>query len=107
MNYYYYYTTEIEGITFFNKEFNISQFAADTSIFLKDKSMVDKSLNTISFFSKASGLSLNIKKCELLPIHTSEDSVIASIRVEPEVKYLGITLSKNLIRRKTLMFQIV
>ena len=44
------HTTEIEGITFFNKEFNISQFAADTSIFLKDKSMVDKSLNTIIFF---------------------------------------------------------
>lgn len=62
--------------------------------------MVDKSLNTISFFSDALGLSLNIKKCELLPIHTSADSVIASIRVKSEVKYLGITLSTNLIRRE-------
>lgn len=57
--------------------------------------MIDKSLNAISFFSKAS---LNIKKCELLPIHSSSDSSIASIRVECEVKYLGLTISKNVIR---------
>lgn len=62
--------------------------------------MVDKTLRGISIFSKASGLSLNIKKCELLPIHTNSDSSIASIRVESEVKYLGLTISKNLIRRE-------
>ena len=83
------HATEIASrhITLFNKEFKISQFADDISIFLKDKSMVDKSLNTISFFSKASGLSLNKKISELLPIHTVDDSVIASIRIESEVKY--------------------
>ncbi len=94
------YSKEIQGITIFDKEFKISQFADDTSIFLKDKSMVDKTLEIISFFSKASGLSLNIKKCELFPIHTSSDSSIASIRVKSEVKYLGITITKNLIRRE-------
>ena len=31
------YHGEGDGITFFNKEFKISQFADDTSIFLKDK----------------------------------------------------------------------
>ena len=44
------HTKEMAGITFFNKEFKISKFADDTSIFLKDKTMVDKSLNTIFFF---------------------------------------------------------
>ncbi len=67
---------------------------------LLDKSMVHKTLNTISVFSKAPGLSLNIKKCELLPIHTCSDSSIASIRVESEIKYLGLLISKNLIRRE-------
>lgn len=62
--------------------------------------MVDKTLRGISIFSKASGLSLNFKKCELFPIHTNSDSSIASIRVESEVKYLGLTISKNLIRRE-------
>lgn len=60
---------KILGITLFDKEFKISQFADDTSIFLKNKSMVKETLNTISIFSKASGLSLNLSKCELLPIH--------------------------------------
>lgn len=62
--------------------------------------MVTETLNTISVFSKASGLSLNIKKCELLPIHTCDESSIASIEVKSEVKYLGLTLSTNLIRRE-------
>lgn len=53
-----------------DKEFKISQFADDTSIFLRDKFVVDKALNIILKFSKASGLSLDIKKCQLLPIHT-------------------------------------
>lgn len=51
-------------------------------------------------FSWASGLQLNTKKCEILPIHTCVHNNIASIRVVNEVKYLGILLSKNAIRRE-------
>uniref|UniRef100_A0A3B3S9M5 Reverse transcriptase domain-containing protein n=1 Tax=Paramormyrops kingsleyae TaxID=1676925 RepID=A0A3B3S9M5_9TELE len=91
---------DLQGINIFEKEFKISKFADDTALFLRDKSMVVKALNTVSFFSRASGLCLNIKKCELLPIHTCSDFNIASIRVEPEVKYLGIVISKNMIRRE-------
>lgn len=59
---------DVEGFTIFDKEFKISQFADDTSIFLKDRSTLATSFNTISIFSKASGLSLNKKKSEpLLP----------------------------------------
>ncbi|KAF3851853.1 hypothetical protein F7725_005208 [Dissostichus mawsoni] len=86
---------KILGITLFDKEFKICQFADDTSIFLKNKSMVNETLNTIR-------LSLNLSKCELLPIHSCDDSTIDSIRVVPEVKYLGITFSKNYIRREDL-----
>lgn len=49
--------------------------------------MVAKAHNTIALLSRASGLCLNINKCELLPIPTCSDSNITSIRVESEVKY--------------------
>lgn len=77
--------TELQGITILYSDFKISQFADDTCIFLRNKYMVEGALNIISLFSKASGLSLNIKKCELFPIHNATDSVIASFKVESEV----------------------
>lgn len=77
---------DLHGISIFDKEFKISQFADHTAILLKNKVMVDVALNSVSIFSKASGLTLNIKKCELLPIHSSTDSIISSIEVKDEVK---------------------
>ena len=53
---------ELEGINIFNWEFKICQFADDTALFLKNYSMIERGLNIISIFSKASGLGLNIKK---------------------------------------------
>ena len=47
---------QIKGITIFDYE-----FADDTVIFLKDKSLIEKALDIISVFSKASGLCLNLK----------------------------------------------
>ncbi len=49
-------------------------------------------------FSDASGLSLNIKKCVLLPIHSWPESSIALINVQTEVKYLCLTISKDVRR---------
>lgn len=59
---------DLQGIIIFDKEFRLSQFADDTSIFLKDKYMVEKTINIIQTFSKASGLTLNLNKCEVLPV---------------------------------------
>ncbi len=44
------------------------------------------------------GCSLNIKKCVLLPIHSCPESSIASINVQTEGKYLGLTVSKDVRR---------
>jgi len=60
--------------------------------------MVDIALKWMNAFSDASGLSLNIKKCVLLPIHSWPESSIASINVQTEVKYLGLTISKDVRR---------
>jgi len=86
---------QLKGITICGYEYRISQFADDTVIFLKDKSMIEKTLNIISFFSSASGLCLNLKKCELLPLYSCDEESLNSIPVKTEVKYLGLTISKD------------
>ncbi|XP_024122537.1 uncharacterized protein LOC112143031 [Oryzias melastigma] len=91
---------DIQGIRIFDKEFKISQFADDTALFLKNSTMIGKALHTIQFFSKASGLTLNIKKYEILPINSCQYQVIESIRVVNEVKYLGVLISKDLSKRE-------
>lgn len=50
------------------KEIPITQLADDTCLFLRDKHKVEPSIQLIRTFSKASGLHLNIRKCEILSI---------------------------------------
>lgn len=85
---------EIKGIEILGKEFIISQFADDTALFLRNN-MVSKVINKIGFFSKASGLTLNLRKCELLVVHGSNLNSIANIPVKNKVKYLGLVITKN------------
>uniref|UniRef100_A0A3B3HKX7 Reverse transcriptase domain-containing protein n=1 Tax=Oryzias latipes TaxID=8090 RepID=A0A3B3HKX7_ORYLA len=89
------YSPDFEGINIFDREFKISQFADDTALFLKNKNMVPVVINKILLFSRASGLTLNLKKCEILPIHTCNQSIIENIPVKSEVKYLGLIITKN------------
>uniref|UniRef100_A0A3P9JF49 Reverse transcriptase domain-containing protein n=1 Tax=Oryzias latipes TaxID=8090 RepID=A0A3P9JF49_ORYLA len=91
---------DIQGISIFEKQYKISQFADDTALLLKDDAEVVKALNRIQLFSKASGLKLNISKCEILPVHSCQHQTIEAIRVVHEVKYLGVLLSKNTLRRE-------
>lgn len=85
----------IEGINIFDKEFIISQFADDTVLFLKNEHMIPLAINQINMFSKASGLTLNLRKCEILPVHNCRLKSIVSIPVKNEVKYLGLVITKN------------
>lgn len=73
----------------------ISQLADDTTLFLKNAAQITKALNVISSFSQASGLYLNVSKCELLAIHDNPLTHIEGIPIKKEVKYLGITVSKE------------
>ncbi len=61
--------------------------------FLKDKHQIDRAIQFVNFFSNASGLHLNINKCELIAIHDSELDFLCNIPVS--VKYLGITITKD------------
>ena len=69
------------GLTIFNKEIKISELADDTTIFLRDKDQVAHALNTITAFSIASGLMLNVSKCEILCLFDSGDKERENIPV--------------------------
>ncbi|XP_053179039.1 interferon-induced protein with tetratricopeptide repeats 5-like [Scomber japonicus] len=49
----------------------------------------------IDVFSRASGLQLNLNKCELLPIKDCSSTSICNIPVKDSVTYLGIIINKN------------
>ncbi len=88
--------TDFENLTVLGRQLEISQLADDTTIFMKNTEQIPKILNTINFFSKASGLKLNLKKCELLPIHDSSLTTIHNIPVKSTLKYLGLQITKDI-----------
>ncbi len=94
----------ILGLQISYREIQISQFADDTALFLKDKSQVKTALDCISKFTKSSGLKLNLHKCEILFIHDSVDLSIENIPVKDSGKYLGIYISKNKITCEQFIF---
>lgn len=87
--------SQLKGITIAEREIIISQLADDTTLFLKDASQVSIAISAIKIFSKASGLHLNINKCELLPLKNCNCTSISDIPVKDSVTYLGITINKN------------
>jgi len=94
----------IKGNNIAGRDFFISQLGDDTTLFLKDASQIPIALNIINEFSKASGLCLNINKCELLTVKNCNVRSICNITVKDEVKYLGLTIAKNQKTRSTLNF---
>lgn len=85
----------IEGLTVMGKQMIISQLAYDTTLFLKNESQFPLALQMISQFSKASGLKLNLNKCEIMPLHECPLQSICNIVIKSEVKYLGIVICKD------------
>lgn len=61
-------SSTLQGITIANKTIIISQLADDTTLFLKNKLQIPIVTSLMESFSMASGLHLNLKKCELLAI---------------------------------------
>ncbi len=88
----------------FNREIKISQLADDTTLFLKDKNQIKNAIKLVQAFSDASGLQLNITKCEILPMHDSSEQTMFNIPVKECIKYLGIYISKNMSDRQQLNF---
>ncbi len=85
----------LQGVSVMGREIIISQLADDTTLFLKNSDQIPLALNTIKLFSNASGLLLNVHKCELMPVKKLSVSSICDIQVKETITYLGIVISKN------------
>uniref|UniRef100_A0A3P9J195 Reverse transcriptase domain-containing protein n=1 Tax=Oryzias latipes TaxID=8090 RepID=A0A3P9J195_ORYLA len=87
--------SEIKKLNVLGTEIIISQLADDTTLFLKDEHQIKAAIEKVKHFSKASGLNLNLKKCELLAIHDTPLKEINHIPIKSEIKYLGIYINKD------------
>lgn len=87
--------SDLTGISIAGREVVICQLADDTTLFLKNSDQIAVALGVIDVFSKASGLHLNISKCELLSIMDCTIPSICNIPVKEKVVYLGVVITKN------------
>lgn len=85
-------------------EIIISKFADDTTPFLEDTTQVAGALETINTFSQASGLKLNIPKCEILCLYDNLETSVNNIPIKDNVKYLGVQIFKKISLRQEMNF---
>ncbi len=88
----------IKGMTIINRELVIAQLADDTTPFPQNENQIPIAIKVIKEFSEASGVHLNVMKCELFVV--KECSVASHCNIP--VKYIGILISKNQLNRSTL-----
>lgn len=92
---YFIKSSRLKGITIAGREIQSSQLADDTTLFLKDATQIDYVIKLLDKFSLASGLRLNLSKCELFPIKYYSETEISGIPVKQRVKYLGVNIIKD------------
>ena len=63
--------------------------------FLRDASQIPITIDLIKTFSIASGLNLNLKKCELLALKNCDLPSICNIPVKDSITYLGVVITKD------------
>jgi len=58
--------SNVKSLNVFGQKIVLSQLADDTTLFLKDLNQIPKVIDIVNYFSKFSGLKLNIGKCETI-----------------------------------------
>ena len=86
---------EIKNLNVLCTNIVISQLADDTTLFVQDRHQIPITIEKIKKFSKASGLTLNLNKCELFAIYDATLKDICNIPIKSEIKYHGIHLTKD------------
>lgn len=75
----------IKGMSIIDRELIITQLADDTTLFLRNENQIPVAINVIEEFSKASGVYLNVKKCELMAVKECSVPSYCNIPVKTEV----------------------
>ena len=87
----------VEGLVIEDVEIKISQFADDTTLFLKNVESAYEAFKLLNKFEKVSGLKLNTEKCEALwlgPWKQNQEKPLG-IKWPQSIKILGIYFSHN------------
>ena len=88
----------IEGITIFKTEHKISQFADDTSLFLKNIDSITNAIEILRLFGNISGLKLNLGKTKAIWLGSwrhKENKPLGLNWTKEPVRALGIFISYN------------
>ena len=97
--------SDIARLKVFDEQIIISQLADDTTIFVKNLEQIPKVFDLINTLSKASGLTLNRNKCELMALHDCTLTSAYDTPIKSCVKYLGIHITKDARSSETLNIQ--
>lgn len=89
---YYIKNSSLKGISIAGKVISLSLLADDTTLFLQDRSQIDTAIKLIDKLSAASGLKLNLFKCELLPVKAGNDAKVS-------LEFRGVIIVKDQISR--------
>jgi DNA-binding transcriptional regulator YhcF (GntR family) len=89
----------IEGIKMRQEEIKISQFADDTTFYIKaSQKNIDEIFKSLEEFSKITGLKINKEKTEILPLGTANIKELNRKTlpfVKESVKTLGVLINKD------------
>jgi len=80
--------SNFDKLNVFGRQIGISQLADDKVTFLKDQYQIDKAIQFIDLSTKASGLHLNLNKCELFAIHGCKLDSLCNVPIKRSVKYM-------------------
>lgn len=89
---------EIKGICISNQPIKISQYADDSTFFVKDPPSLKHLLRLLNNFANFSGLKINNSKSHILLLgnHLHPPTQVQDIAVVQEVNILGITFANNM-----------
>lgn len=91
-------TPDIEGIQIGNRYLSISQYADDTTFFIKDSTSLTVLMHLIGTFSEFSGLKINLRKSYILLLgnYLHPPTELHGIMIANQVSILGIIFSNSM-----------
>lgn len=93
---------DIKGISVAGKTVKVSQYADDATFFLQDTNSLHVLMQTLTNFSRLSGLKINTTKSHLLLLgnHKDPPTAICGIQVVKSVKILGMTFKSHMTKEE-------